>query len=162
MTYTVYGPFKVDKAALHSGGKALNAFWEQDGAADVAERKGVYVFGIRAGKGITPQYVGKATKAFRSECFTSHKLHKYVSAISSHAGTPVLFFVVRPLAKGQIKKRQVKEMENYLIVAGWEKNPDIRNIQGVGKPDWCIHGVLRSPKGHPGLAAIQFRSMMAM
>ena len=73
-----------------------------------------------------------------------------------------MFFVARPPVKGQIKKSQVKEIESYLIVAGWQKNSEIRNIQGVGKPNWCIHGVLRSPQGNPGHAAKQFRSMMAM
>jgi hypothetical protein len=161
ITYTVHGPFPIEHEALHDGKKSLKVFWDE-AAAEMQWCRGIYVFGIRAGKGITPYYVGKATKSFRQECFQPDKLHKYVSVLSTYsAGTPVIFFLARE-GVGKIKASQVAEIESYLISVGWQKNPEIRNIQGVGEPDWRIKGVVRGGKGKPGPAALGFRGMMGL
>jgi hypothetical protein len=61
------------------------------------DKRGCYVFGIRAGKGFTPAYAGKATKKFKNEVFGHHKLAKYQRYLADVAkGTPVLFFVISP------------------------------------------------------------------
>lgn len=64
IAFEVHGPFKVPTERWKSGRiipKDLTDFWDGTG---LGERCGVYIFGIRAGRGITPIYVGKATRRF--------------------------------------------------------------------------------------------------
>lgn len=157
--YEPHGPLPIKPEALYEGKKVLKGFWNEH-ADHLASRRGIYVFGIRAGKGITPWYVGQTQKSFRQEVFQPDKLHKYVVALSKYdKGTPVMFFLAR-VGRGAIKASQADEIEKFLINTGWKKNPNIRNIKGVGRPDWGIRGVLRGGKGKPNQSATKFKKLM--
>ena len=127
------------------------------------DRVGCYVFGMRAGRGITPVYVGKTNRRFLAECFTSDKLTKYNRCLVDYLrGTPVMFFVVLPKKRGVDNKAHIKELEEFLIQAGVAANPDLLNVKGTKKAEWSIIGVLRTGRGKPSQAASSFKNMMKL
>jgi hypothetical protein len=72
----------------------IGTFWSV--AALIANGVGCNVFGIRAGKGMTPLYVGKATKSFAEETFAADKLNKYYYGLTQYRkGTPIFFCPIR-------------------------------------------------------------------
>jgi hypothetical protein len=66
-TFVIHGPREI-KYEKRKGGRTLlfDDFWEENN--DLAEQQGCYVFAIR-NRGLTPIYVGKATKSFKQETF---------------------------------------------------------------------------------------------
>src|ERR1035437_2519542 len=115
--FQVEGPFEVPtypgKAAKIVDSEALADFW--DSAEGVGRRRGCYLFAVRAGKGFRPIYVGRATKSFKQEIFTPHKLEKYQRCMADFKkGTPVIFFLLAPAAKGAPNRTAIAELEEYL------------------------------------------------
>src|SRR5712692_3089378 len=77
----------------------LAEFWDKNGSGN---RRGVYVFGIRAAKGWKPLYVGQAKKqTFKARigqhAQTGGDFNEMLRAIKK--GTPVLFLIGR-IGKG--------------------------------------------------------------
>jgi hypothetical protein len=158
--FTVEGPFKVP----FYQGKASRVIRAEDGRAffrkhpAFARRRGVYVFAVRSGGGITPAYVGSATGGFASECFQPHKIGKCNEALADYArGTLVLFFV-SAAEKGKAPGKQIKLVEDFLIQAGISVNPDLLNVKGTQQARWRITGVIRAKQGKPSKAARALRS----
>ncbi len=92
-------------------------FWEIN--AEYQDRFGVYVFAIKAGRGYTPIYIGKATKTFKQECFTSDKVSRHYSeCLGTWAkGKPVMFFLVTDTRRGEMTKLSIAELEKAPAVA---------------------------------------------
>ena len=163
--YQVYGPLLVPtdrgRSAKMVSRESLKDFWRShDG---LAGRRGAYLFAIRAGKGITPMYVGKATKSFRQEVFAPHKLEKYQRALADcRRGNPVFFFVTAPAGKGATNLRTLRELEDFLIQTAVSRNPDLLNVKGTKRANWSIAGVIRSGVGKPSVAAREFRRSLAI
>ena len=121
------------------------------------------MFGIRAGKGWTPAYVGKATKSFKREIFAHHKLTRYQQFLVDYQkGTPVLFFAVAPTKKGAPNAAHMGELEKFLIQTGLAANQDLMNIKGTKAEEWGIAGVLRGGKGKASQAARDFKKIMKL
>ena len=163
--FRIHGPFQIPVEQLARGRhipKNLDEFWDDVG--DIKPRRGVYVFGIRAGQGITPWYVGKATRTFEQECFASHKraAHYTPTILKYLRGTPVMFFAVYPKQVGPPNSKKIDELEKFLINVGSVKNEELTNILGRKKPTWGIAGVLRGGKGRHGEAPAQFRKSMGL
>lgn len=160
-TFTVYGPFDLN-FEKRPGGRTLSFddFWsEGSDAAYLASERGCYVFAIQ-NKGLTPIYVGKATKTFKQETFNKPNRHKYHQGFSDYAkGSPVMFFVVHPTQKGKTNSKQIGEIEDFLIQAGVAKNPDIQNVKGTGQPKWSIKGVVRGTPGKRSAAETSFAKL---
>lgn len=161
--FSVIGPLKIPtyegKAARSITDANVREFW--DTHAGVAKHRGCYVFGIRAGKGFTPSYVGKATKTFKQEAFAPHKLTRYQQALADYRkGTPIMFFVIAPKKKGAPNNKHIGQLEVFLIQAGLAANPDLLNIKGTKQESWGISGVLRGGKGKRSAAAHSFRALM--
>ena len=164
-TFSVEGPFEVPlyqgKACRTITDENVKSFWTANHA--VAKRRGCYVFGIRAGKGWTPGYVGKATKSFKQEAFAHHKLTRYQQFLADYQkGTPVLFFVVLPIKKGKANAAHIGDLERFLIQTGMAANPELLNIKGTKEAEWGIAGVLRSGQGKPSKAASEFKKLMKL
>ena len=164
--FDVHGPFKVPitKGGNH-GYIPINCpqFWTQDGMANYADKKGCYVFAIRAAKGYRPIYVGMTKATFQDECFTSHKIAQhYTPALADTGkGTPVMFLLVIDTKKGPANKKIIKNLETFLIQTGVAKNPELSNIQNRPEADWGIKGVLRGGKGnHNKDAETEFKKAM--
>lgn len=161
--FEVQGPIEVPyyqgKAGRTFTDDNVREFWQTN--KEVGSRRGCYVFGIRAGQGITPGYVGKATKGFKQESFAAHKLAKYQQFLADYKkGTPVLFFLVAPTKKGVPNTAHISGLEDFLIQVALAANPDLLNVKGTKAAQWGITGLLRSGKGKPSKAACGFRKMM--
>jgi hypothetical protein len=162
-SFEVHGPFKIPTERRKSGRiipKDLSAFWEDTG---LAVRCGVYIFAIRAGRGITPIYVGKATRRFRGEAFADHKrAHHYSLALANYGrGTPVMFFVTWPEDR-KANLQMIKDLEDFLIQTGVARNPDLSNIRGRGEKKWSISGVVRSGGKRPSKSEQAFSALMGL
>lgn len=160
--FDVHGPFKVPvyqgKAGRVIGAEEGREFFAE--RSHFSKRRGCYVFGIR-GRGLTPWYVGKATKGFKQECFEPHKLEKYDRCLADcRKGTPVLWLLTQPPTKPNYKA--MGKLEDFLIQAGVAANPKLLNVQGAGRPKWEIKGILRGGKGRPSKDAKSFRRLMKM
>lgn len=92
------------------------SFLDSEDFAWYANKQGVYVFALRAGKGYKPWYVGKTNgqKGMSRECMTDNKVNKYNEAMRRSNGSPVLFFVVPPGSKRVAAKPVVTDMERQL------------------------------------------------
>lgn len=161
--FTTHGPFVIPTAKLAAGRSItkseISKFWIQN--PHYASCVGCYVFGVRAGKGITPLYVGKSTKSFQTEAFEYHKLSKYLPALTSYKrGTPVMFFVVYPQKKGKLNISHITALEKFLIQQGVAANPLLLNISHAKVPRWGIAGVIRSDTKKPSDAAVSFKSLL--
>jgi hypothetical protein len=159
-SFEVHGPFEVTHEK-RKGGRTLvfDDFWASD-ANYLADAKGCYVFAMRAGGGLQPIYVGKATKTFKQETFNATNKHKYNNGFSTYGkGTPLIYFVVHPTQKGPTNVKHIAEIEDFLIQAGVAKNPDLQNVKGIQKPKWSIKGVIRTGVGKRRQEEVQFGSL---
>ena len=163
--FIVKGPFVIP-VQKNIGGRAIAAsegkdFWLRHTA--LGDEKGCYVFGVRAGKGMTPLYAGKATKSFKQEVFAPHRLAKYMTALTLfQKGTPVLFFLCSPITKGAVNKVNIDELEYFLIQAGMKANPGLLNDKKKKVEVWSIGGILRDRQGKPTNAAQEFKVLMGL
>jgi hypothetical protein len=124
--FTVKGPYKIPiyqgRAGRTITDENTDGFWKR--YPDLASERGCYVFGIRAAKGYRPAYAGKATKTFKQEVFSHHKLTRYQQYLADVSrGTPVLFFVISPKKKGAPNSKHIGQLEEFLIQAGVAANP---------------------------------------
>lgn len=157
-SFVVHGPFPIAFEKRKAGRTLVfDDFWMQGGAAHyLSGEKGCYVFAMRT-RGLTPIYVGKATKTFRQEAFNNANKHKYHNGFSDYGkGTPVMYFVVHPRQAGKTNSSQITQIEDFLIQAGFAVNPDLQNVKGVQQPRWSIKGVIRSGAGKRTLAENDF------
>jgi len=162
--YGIIGPLRIP---IKKGGRGniidsqnLQNFWRDPKADNIKAKRGCYVFGIRAAKGIVPYYVGKTSRCdFEGECFTADKLVKYMEALSeTKKGSPVLFFVVHPNKRGKTNSRQIDEIETFLVKLECIKNPSHGNNQKTKREDWLIMGMTGGRK--PSTSANEFKKMM--
>ena len=160
-SFVVHGPFRIIYEK-RKGGRTLifDDFWSKDGDAHhLAEERGCYIFAIR-NRGLTPIYVGQATKSFKQETFNVTNRHKYHNGFSDYGkGSPVMYFVVHPTQRGPTNERQIAEIEDFLIQAGVAKNPNLQNVKGAQQPLWSIKGVIRSGAGKRKREEGQFASL---
>jgi hypothetical protein len=166
LMFDVVGPYEVPtrkgkggvKIVDHKTKNARRSFWDK---ADCAEDRGCYIFCIRAGKGVTPAYVGKAAVTFKGEVFAPAKLRQYNEKLADiKAGTPVLFFLVHPSRK--VKTWAIAELENFLIEALFARYPNLLNIVGTKQAGWGIAGVLKAEPGAPPKPAQAVRHMLGL
>ena len=110
------GPLEVPYTVGVKGTQLVDvgcrSFW--DAYPDLADRTGCYVFGIRASRGYRPVYVGKATRTFRQECFTDHKVcHDHRALAETDRGTPIMFLVCAPTDSAPIEGAFQTEPKNF-------------------------------------------------
>lgn len=121
------------------------------------------MFGMRAGRGITPFYVGKACRTFEQECFAPDKINRYNECLVDYArGSPVLFLVELPVRRGRRNEQAIGELEDFLIQIAVARNPDLLNVKGTLAPAWGIAGVLRSGRGRRSANADAFAKMLRL
>jgi hypothetical protein len=158
-SFSVKGPFLVPCTKMKVGRAITPAniatFWTMH--PSVAAERGCYLFGFRAAKGSKPIYVGKATKSFKSEVFTDHKLKKYAAGFGEQVrGTPIMFFICLNRTKGAVNKSAIDEVESYLIQAGLAANKKLVNDRKTAVESWSIAGIVRY-RGKASAQAIALR-----
>ena len=157
VVFTVAGPHVVP---VYKGKKGCRIVRSEEGDAFfrthhyAAKKRGCYVFAIRAAGGLKPVYVGKATKTFKQECFTAHKLGKCNEALADCGrGTLVLFLIEAPSGQHRPPSKQITLVEDFFIQAGVAVNGNLLNIKGKKQAEWSVKGVIRPTKGPPTLPA---------
>jgi hypothetical protein len=162
--FSVHGPYEVPaykgKAGRTITDEDVAKFWTKN--PSLADKRGCYVFGIKAGRGYTPAYAGMATKKFKSEAFAHHKLTRYQQFLADVVrGKPVMFFLVAPHKRGAPNSKHIGQLEDFLIQAGVAANPkSFLNIQGTKVEEWGIAGVLRAGQGKRSTDAKEFIRLM--
>jgi hypothetical protein len=163
--FRIDGPHEIP-FEQRKGGRVIlhNDFWTQsDELAELGKERGCYVFAIRAGKGATPIYVGKATKSFKQECFNPSNRHKFSNGLADYKkGTPIMYFVRHPTQKGKTNAKQIGEVETFLTQNAVVKNLNLQNLHGTKAPRWSIHGVIRGGKGKPKKAESEFKKLIGL
>ena len=145
MDYIVSGPHVIPTKWISPGVKhldlskdALAAFWEREkdeSELPIDTAVGCYIYAIRAGKGVTPWYVGQAKKSFGQEVFALDKYKKYAEHYAGiKKGTPIVLLIIRQTPKGKIEnvkiaKAEADWVEDYLIRCALDKNPHLLNKQ---------------------------------
>lgn len=136
----------------------IETFWLTQ--ASLAKEKGCYLFGFRAARGSKPVYIGKATKTFKQECFTDHKIKKYQQALANQkSGTAIMYFVCLKQTQGVVNKTAIDEAESYLIQAGLVANKKLLNDRKTKSQKWSISGVVRS-RGKPSKSATEIKKCL--
>jgi hypothetical protein len=164
--FSVQGPFTVPLEPNKHGkmvAKDLAAFWKAVG--ETRGRKGVYVFGMRAGKGITPIYVGQAVKqTFEEEAFTKHKRtdHYNPALLDYLKGNPVMFFVVHPQTRGKTNAKLIDAVETFFIDVASAKNPDLSNVRKKPDHKWRVRGVVRGKPGEGSESTSTFKRAVGL
>ena len=164
MLYETYGPFIVPRRDAKKGkvldfdGPVLSEFWNivDEELPGLSSAHGCYIFANKAGRGITPWYVGQTKNSFRKECFQHHKTNLYHKVFNDiEKGNPVMILVARctpngKLTTGQFPRDEAGFVEKLLISKALSKNPKLVNKQntrflvGITLP-----GILNNPRGKP-------------
>ena len=138
MNFGAQGPFKLNrhgpKKLINKNTKdALRAALDQFDLG-LSDACGCYVFAVRAGKGYTPYYVGRAEKrSILNEFLNPSNTGKYNDVLSYTTGTPVMFVLPMLTPQGKYRKLATGELgslrflERWLIAQCIEKNPDLVN-----------------------------------
>src|SRR3954447_23717928 len=130
---------------------------KESDAYHLAEERGCYVFAMRnraliRSTSVRPPGASNKKPSIRGT-------DKYRSGCSNYGkGTPFMYFVVHPTQRGRANTKQIAEVANFLIQAGFAKNPRLQNVKGTQQPDWSIKGVIRS-SGKPKRLESAFRSL---
>jgi hypothetical protein len=161
--FDVAGPYEIPVTKLARAKHietGCREFWRRH--VDIQDRKGCYIFAIKAGKGYTPIYVGKATKSFHQECFAVHKTgdHYNRALANMGRGTPVMTFLVAEKRRGKVNARSVEDLETTLIRWARDKNPHLSNKAKRGVYTWGINGVEGGKPGKPSKAAGDFKKII--
>ena len=175
MYFYPVGPFVIEKKTnglIQATTEKLKEFWENvdEEYGNLSKSCGCYVFATRAGKGITPWYIGKAEKqSFAKECFQPHKINHYNDAIAKKAVTPLLILLPKSTDNGNYSKpssnghNDIGILENMLIGIAIKKNPNILNIKGTKIfREMVIPGILNSPQGKPDKNVICFKQALGV
>jgi hypothetical protein len=155
--YQNYGPFEIPRTNSNVSLSHVVQFFTQLERIEpgLKNARGCYVFAMRAGKGIRPWYVGKATgnSGFEQEALHSDKLAKYNTVIARYRkGTPVLFFLARRTGNdtrfsASTYESDAKWLERYLLGFAWEANPNLVNNRDTGMlREGSVPGLLNSSK----------------
>jgi hypothetical protein len=166
-SFAIRGPFKIplDRSVRAKAIKVgCPEFWQHKDTGSLASECGCYVFCRRAGGGITPVYVGKATRTFKQECFAPQKIaqHYQPALLNWGKGRPVMFLVVLQQKKGPVNAKAIKKVELFLIQNATKKNPHLSNIKGIKKQTWSIKGVIRAGKGEATKASQSFKAALGL
>jgi hypothetical protein len=164
----VSGPFEIPYEISAAKIKCIDTpqaklFWAKAETAQFHKKQGIYVFATRAGQGFRPIYVGKATKGFKQECFTTHKLNHYAQALAhGEKGRPVMFFIAPSGNINKVRAKTIEEVEDLMIQFAVAKNPMLRNKVGTQVANWRIKGVVRGGTGKKSATAQSFITMMGI
>ena len=160
ITFKITGGYKIptcNKGNICIDKNKLDKFWNDNNMRD---KKGIYIFAIRRGKGgILPYYVGKTKVCFEKECFTPHKIEKYVNILGK-TGTPLMYFVYTDTNKKSVSK-VIKTLEKEMISWAYIRNPDILN-EKEKQPEWAIEGITTKTLGANTKIQNEFKKMIGI
>jgi hypothetical protein len=144
MELTVYGPFEIPRTRtglIAHAAAEKRAFWEKVNEVEtgLSGACGCYIFALQPpGGSAKPWYVGRTKNAggFRTECFASHKIVHYNSAISDYErAVPQLYLIAKITPKTHAFAKpnsnghaEVADLEEFLIT----RCVPVHGLQGDG------------------------------
>lgn len=179
MEFKVYGPFEIPRTRtglIAHAAAEKRAFWEKVNEVEtgLSGACGCYIFALQPpGGSAKPWYVGRTKNAggFRTECFASHKIVHYNSAISDYErAVPQLYLIAKITPKTHAFAKpnsnghaEVADLEEFLIGIAYARNRHLVNIQGTSLlREAKVPGVLNSPPGNPGAAASALKTTLGL
>ncbi|MBV1712699.1 MAG: hypothetical protein KUA37_11970 [Desulfomicrobium sp.] len=173
MIFSPYGSFvipKQEKGLISTDRDELKKFWKnvEEEAEGLSSAIGIYIFSIRAGKGMRPWYVGKTENAgFFKECFQPHKINHYNYCIAKRKGTPLLTFIPKLTQADNLAQpngrpqKDISSLEKMLIGACLQKNKDLVNARDTKIfRDMVVHGYLNNPQGGVKNSVKEFKKLI--
>jgi len=174
LNYYNYGPFdipKMENGLISNDRNEIRTFWEdveRDGEVGLSDAVGCYMFGVRAGKGSVPWYIGLAEKqSYKVECFSPHKLNHFNNAIAKKKVTPILLFIARCTSGDRFSKpskngyTDIRILENMLIGLAVKRNPDLLNIKGTKVlRDMVVPGIINTQPGGQSASTLELRTIL--
>jgi hypothetical protein len=161
VNFDVFGPFIIprNKTRTLIDDNRLNELQEkaEKKMKGLSEACGCYVFAIRAAKGYTPWYVGRAKKtAIIKEAFNPTNLKNYHKVLNNKikAGVPVMFLSPM-LTESENRFRKPSEgldaidfLETWLIGEALRKNGELINVQKTKYlKNLRVRGIFNAKKG---------------
>lgn len=174
MKFDIYGHFPIPREGktIVLNAQSRKKFWREVGdmycKPDLPDSHGCYVFAIKAAKGYTPFYVGKAdTSSFRQEVLNPYNIEKYNNVlIRRKSGTPILFLLPRVTDAGNFGQVTTKEkpaigaLEDMLIARAIRKNKNAQNISGTKMlREIVVHGFMNSGRGKHSAEASELQKV---
>ena len=175
MKFYPYAGFAIPKqnnGLITRDKNAIREFWEEVECKDegLSSAIGIYIFSIRAGRGILPWYVGKAEKrGFISECFQAHKITHFDNCIASRKGTPLLTLIPKFTKNDMFAKpngnihSDISTLEKMLIGSCLQKNKDLVNARDTKLfKEMVVNGYLNSPQGGVSNGIKEFKQIIGV
>ena len=173
MNFFPYIPLEIPKnpnGLIANDKESLKRYWQQveDMEEGLSSAIGIYIFGIRAGRGVVPWYVGKASaQGFYKECFQHHKLTHYNNCIAARKGTPVLTLIAKFTQRGYFAAanrnghKDIMALEAMLIGTCLQRNKKLMNARDTKLfKEMVVPGFLNSPKGRDGQNVKSFKALI--
>lgn len=173
MNFYPYVPFEIPKqenGLISRDRDELKEFWKMvdEVAEGLSSAIGLYIFSIRAGRGVLPWYVGKSEKAgFSKECFQSHKINHFDNCIAARRGTPLLTFIPKLTQANHFAQpngnpqNDISTLEKMLIGACLQKNKDLVNARDTKIfRGMVVPGYLNTPQGGVANSVKEFKKLI--
>jgi hypothetical protein len=160
--YEVHGPIEITDAALGGSRGAVDEARAEMWTGDLADSRGVFVFGVRTARGIVPRLIGTAPNGFAQDVFRPERVRQYQRAMEGYRrARPVVLLVARPAKRGRIRESEIAEIAQTILSLSSMHHGDIQLMDGE-PPDWSIQGVLRSGPGRLSRAATEMRRIIGV
>jgi hypothetical protein len=176
LKFDIVGPFEVKRYTTkglitNESVAALKTAVEED-EVGLSNACGCYVFGIQAGRGMTPYYAGQSLRrSIFKEAMNHANITKYNVVLASTKGTPVLFLVPWLTNGGKLRKPSKKQgsssvlnfVEDWLIATALRKNKNlINNKQTSFLRKVHITGAFNAKHGEATSQSSKFCKMMGI
>src|SRR6266540_1555288 len=134
--YKPYGPFVLPKSSGQLNAQQKNEIWAavEKLHPGLAGAIGCYIFGIRAGRGVLPWYVGMTKrKDFKFETWQPRTLLALNSVLNGRKGAPVLYLIAKHTPRTGTYARpgklhtSIAQLEELLIGVCLLRNPKLLN-----------------------------------
>ncbi|MGA9794209.1 MAG: hypothetical protein WBQ17_01615 [Rhizomicrobium sp.] len=167
-TFDVKGPFRVPTIKLKTGVSVIDEekntirqFWE---STDLRDRRGCYVFVIKAAKGYTPIYVGRATTSrFDTEVLNARNVKNgNLTMAARYRGALYVFLLPARKARGKVNGNHIAQVEEYLIGHAARKNKDLINVRLLPSNPWSVAGLVNAGQGQPPLAVQELKRALGI
>ncbi|MDH4450805.1 MAG: hypothetical protein QE265_09470 [Rhodoferax sp.] len=178
MRFEVLGPFfiKTPRIIKVDHIRELKASIDEDETVSAQlAAPGCYVFGIKStgAKRVMPWYVGKAEKqsVFKEATNAAH-LQLYNEILDDYKkGHPALIFLPQmtksgapsKLAKGDAKKPAIDFLEDWLIAAALNANPELYNIKKTKMlNELYVRGLFNATQGDSNVASQALKASLKL
>ena len=161
--FVVSGPIPVPVKRQKTGCREVVEEELKNLEDETLSKYGCYIFSMKAGKGWTPWYVGKATQQRIFHRISSKdNILNMVKALNRQQGTLEIWTVTQ--VRGAPRAvNEIGAIEKELIELASIKNPKLLNTQNKSKKrNWSIEGIIQPNRGPRSKEAKSFRKVIGL